>query len=572
MNENKQICVNGVNYTFKELFDVNLTLSYENDNWEEWHILREFISNALDSVRGDTSRISIQTDVGFITIRDTGDGYPLVYAKRIGASNKRDDAELIGNFGEGVKLSLLACVRKGIKVLLLSRNWLIEPKAVLVDDQFVLMYSIYESEASITGTSVIIEANIAAMEIIDNLKQYFLQFRNDSDCLHGDINNGIFPMIDQKAMLYNKGVFIKEISALYSYGVNLEGLNRDRDLISHSNIAWAIKSVWNNVDNPCLIKTLITASTLHSSERDKLAELYYTVSPVNLAPWAAAFTELFGYKALLYTNDLAEREAVALGYDVISCDYRIADILQRAGIKNDTETLSDNYEFRFTDRLEQDEAEILNRVYALAELLGADIPKNVKIFDEYANHPDILGIYNQRSKQVYMRKNVLAAGLEEALSVFLHEANHHISGSDDVSRKFADSLCQMLSNLLLRYASEVGIKSTVQINQTEIILPSQLPAVMSVYANVISIGNRMYIYTPVGTVEVELPIILASPVCVMKKLIVNKQRLTLKLPGKLIAALEYSSHDTPLSCIVKINGLAGDSYMQDDIHQIGEVV
>ena len=554
MDHQNEIAVNGVNYTFKEEFDVNLTLTYENDNWEEWHILREFISNALDSVRGDTAKVSISSSDGYITIRDTGDGYPLVFAKRIGATNKKDDTDFIGNFGEGVKLSLLACVRRGIKVLLLSREWLIEPKAVLMENQYVLMYSIYETDTPVIGTTVVIEANAAAMEIIDNLGQYFLQFRSDNEILHGDMNSGIYPMADQKARLYNKGVYIKDITALYSYCVNLERLNRDRDLISNSDIAMAIKKIWDTVDSPCLIKPLIVASTWPYRQRNKLVELYYGISSVSTDAWATAFTELFGSKALLYTNDLAAREAMELGYDVVNCDYHISDILRPAGIRNDTETLADDYEFTYTDKLEHNEAVTLDKLYALVGLLDTDILKDVKVFEEYANHPDIRGIYSPRLNQVFLRKNLLATGVQEALTVYLHEVNHRISGSDDYSREFADSLCQMLSKLLLRYASEVGIKTTAQINGTDLYLPFQLQTGTTNYANFIAVGNRLFIYTPDSSADIELPLVLASPLCGIRKFIMRKDGyLMIKLPTKISAMLSYTNCDNQLNCVVKFS-------------------
>jgi hypothetical protein len=216
---------------------------------------------------------------GFVTISDTGDGYPLVYAKRIGATNKRDSKDYIGNFGEGVKLSLLSCVREGIGIRLLSRDWMIEPKIKAIEGQDVLIYDIYITDAPITGTTVIMEAVPEITAIVNNLGLYFLHFRSDQDCLYGDIGSGIYPLADKTARLYNKGVFVKEITALYSYGVSLEGLNRDRDVISHQDVAQAVRRIWENVDNPCLIRPLIIAATKDFREREGLLELYYSISP-----------------------------------------------------------------------------------------------------------------------------------------------------------------------------------------------------------------------------------------------------------------------------------------------------
>jgi hypothetical protein len=548
----EQVMTHDASYRFVEEFDVNLTLSYENDNWEEWHILREFISNALDSVGGDAAQVTIHSEDGFVTITDTGVGYPLVYAKRIGATNKKDNVDFIGNFGEGVKLSLLACVRKGISVRLLSRNWQIVPKANIIENQVVLMYDIYEADTNIQGTAVVIEANINVMEIINDLPNYFLHFRNGTDCLFGDINNGIYPLINSTARLYIKGVYVKDITALYSYGISLDSLNRDRDVISPSNISQAVKNIWERVDNPGLIKPMIKASALPYCERDKLVELFYGIYPNNPKAWADAFIELYGARTLLHTDDIAEREAAALGYEVINCEYHIKDILNRAGIKNDTETLSDDYELTFVKHLEQDETAMLNRVYELADILKLDIPHKVKVFEDYANHPNIPGLFNQRSHQVYMRKDVLHSTVEEALNVYLHEANHQMTGLDDSSRGFADNLCHMLSSLLLRYANDIGVKGQAHLSRTgDISLPIPYTASQPMYVNVVAVGKKLLIYTTAFSLEIELPVTLSSPICGLKKLTSKDRRHVVKLPGKLISVLAYGDMDATMNCVTR---------------------
>jgi hypothetical protein len=244
------------------------------------------------------------------------------------------------------------------------------------------MYSIYESLESINGTSVIIEASDRVSEIINNIGRYFLHFQNNNDCLYGSVSHGIYAPNGSTACLYNKGVYVKDITALYSYAVSLENLNRDRDVISHNHVAQAVASIWKDVDKPEIIKSLIQASTLPYKERDKLVELYYYPATHQPDAWLAAFTELYGSNALLYTDWLAEREAVALGYTVVNCDYKIADILRSAGVKNDTAALDDDYEFNFVDhdQLEAEEAVTLDRLYALVNVLGINVPKDVRVF------------------------------------------------------------------------------------------------------------------------------------------------------------------------------------------------
>ena len=224
--------INGVVYHYSEQFDVNLTLQYENDRWSEWHIIREFISNALDAVDGQIDSFSLSEEDGFIHIHDLGSGYPINYAKRIGASSKKNEEQSIGQFGEGTKMAILTCLRNGIKVRLASQNWLIIPKSIPIDDDLdVLVFDIYKSDETIQGSLVSIETTQEIKEILKDKGQYFLQF-STLPPLHGTMDQGIFPSAG-KAKLFNKGVYIKEIDALFTYGISINQLNRDRDLIEY---------------------------------------------------------------------------------------------------------------------------------------------------------------------------------------------------------------------------------------------------------------------------------------------------------------------------------------------------
>lgn len=179
-----EITVNNIVYTLTEQFDVNLTLQYENDRWNSWHIVREFLSNALDAVEGDSSKVHITNDLGYINIADDGNGFPIVYAKRIGASSSKYNNDRIGQFGEGSKMAILTCVRKGIDVRLASQDWLIIPRIITVEEDLeVLVFDIYKSNSYITGSLVSIEANAQIKDLLGIRQDYFLHFNSASPLL-----------------------------------------------------------------------------------------------------------------------------------------------------------------------------------------------------------------------------------------------------------------------------------------------------------------------------------------------------------------------------------------------------
>ncbi|HYE10509.1 MAG TPA: hypothetical protein VEF53_10065 [Patescibacteria group bacterium] len=537
--ELKNKLVKGVVYTFKGTFDVNLTLNYENETWSEWHILREFISNALDSVNLNTNDIKISIEDSQVLIHDDGPGYPLVMVKRIGASSKKNDPSTIGQFGEGSKMAMLTCLRKGIQVSLCSQNWLIIPKVVELEGQMVLMYDIYESDEYISGSTVIIEATPEIKEIVEHIEDYFLHY-SEGQCLFGNSDCGIYPLEKGNSKLYNKGVYIREIDGIFSYAINIERLNRDRDLINHSDVAYRIRDIWENVNDKELIKQLLQASSLPSAQRSKLIEFYCSIYTFHPQIWSEAFRELHGDNACLFTDDFAEREATVLGFKVVRLENSMANILRGAGIRYDREGLADDFEFVFSTVLDKSESTTLQRLPMFAKLAGFDVPEEVKIFEEYKLHPDIPGLYDAEKQQIYLRKDLLKSDFKEALYVFLHETCHHSTGADDISREFADALCRKLAGILLKYVSDVGIEEELLITSKGIELPNSFSfAANEMNAIVIVAFEELIIKAAGRTLKAVIPTV-DKPYLWSRRIILKNNRFVVPLPSQLYESLPRS--------------------------------
>lgn len=528
-----EIIINGTLYIWQEEFDVNLTLAYENDTWSEWHIIREFVSNALDGVGMDITLVDIANHDGHIQIKDSGNGYSLVYAKRIGATSKKGDASTIGMFGEGVKMSLLTCIRKNIKVMLASMDWLIVPKMVEAEGQQILFYDIYHAEQPMNGSLVVIEATKAITNVISNLHDYFLHYSKDK-CLSGDQYNGIYPLKNGVSRLYNKGIYVKDLQGLFSYGISIEKMNRDRDTISYSDIGYKVRDIWEEVSSIELVKALLQQAVRPSSECDRYIEFYASNYSNHPHVWAKAFMELYGENARLFTNDIAAREAEALGYQPINVEHNISRILKHGGIKTDEDGLSDDYEFIFSQELSREERSVLDLLPLYANIAGMQIPETVKVFDEYRSHDDISGIYNHRNNQIYIRRDVLAGDLEKALRIYLHEVNHHATGSDDMSREFADNLNNLLANMIIRYTREVGVDVELEVNTKGIILPEDFTLSASdMVAAIVTMGNEFSIKVADKTIRTITPRPVDKTILCMRKVVICKGRFVVPLPQEL---------------------------------------
>lgn len=495
----ENVLINGMSYMYQEQFDVNLTLQYENDRWSDWHIIREFLSNALDAVDGQIDAFSLIEEDGFIHIQDHGKGYPINYAKRIGASSKKNDEQSIGQFGEGTKMAILTCLRKGISIRLASQDWLIIPKCMPIEDDLdVLVFDIYKSDQSIQGSIVSIVATPEIKDILKDKEQYFLQFSSKNP-LSGSMNQGIFP-ITGKAKLYNKGVFIKDIDAMYTYGLSINQLNRDRDLVDDDTLSRNIREIWNNVDNPQLIQRYFEESNriANGVVSSKFKEFNYCIYPELSVRqiWVDTFYSLFGPKAIISTNDLASREAACLGHSPIRLDYCGRSLTDYIGIPKDIDVVSDDYEFAWVENLNDREEKRLSFFKQVTDLLALECPDTVKVFDSYAKSDNVVGLYNPDKDEIYMRRERLSGNLEEALETFIHELNHKSTGADDSDRRFADGLSKLSSKLLLEYLKTVGIPTKLKLTERGFKLPSsfsyQADKLMS---TITAIGNQIMIHT-----------------------------------------------------------------------------
>jgi len=495
----ENVTINGVLYRYSEQFDVNLTLQYENDRWSEWHIIREFISNALDAVDGQTDAFSLSEEEGFIHIHDHGSGYPINYAKRIGASSKKNEEQSIGQFGEGTKMAILTCLRKGISVRLASQDWLIIPKSIPIEDDLdVLVFDIYKSDEAIQGSFVSIEATQKIKEIIKDKGQYFLQFSTLS-AMYGTMNQGIYPSVG-KAKLFNKGVYIKDIDALYTYGISINQLNRDRDLIDDEKLSQKIRDIWNKVDNPSVIQSYFEESsrTANGATSSNYKEFNYCIYPEweVRQNWVDTFYSLFSSKAIISTSDLASREAACLGHSPIRLDYFGRTLADFIGIPKDVDVISDDYEFTWTDSLNEHEEKRLSFFKQVTDLLALECPDTIKVFESYAKSENVVGVFDSDKDEIYLKRERLGGNLEEALETFIHELNHKSTGADDSDRKFADGLSSLSTKLVLRLLKTVGIPTKLKLTDRGFKLPKnfsyQADKLMS---NITAIGNQIMIQT-----------------------------------------------------------------------------
>lgn len=521
-------------YVFSETFDVNLAADYEIDRWDIWHMIREFVSNALDAVDNNPNLVNILREEDFIDIVDKGNGYPIVYAKRIGASSKRDDASSIGQFGEGTKMAMLTALRRGLAIRLASQDWLIAPKLVEVEEGLqVLAYDIYKATEPITGSIVSIEAADCVRSVIGSLSDRFLQF-NDAAPLNGQSNTGILPRGEQ-ARIYNKGVYIRDIDALFSYALSLDKLNRDRDLIDEQVLSKAIAETWGRVDDSELITTYFSESERvgNLGVSSKLLEFKQVVYPVSRA-WLCTFRELYGDKAVLFTDALAAKEAALLGFKPVKLEYYGRFVAEMLGVKRDTEVCRADYEFSWAQQLSNKEQGRLTMFRKIAELVGLEAPSEVRLYDSYTKSEFVLGLFNSGKDEIYLRRDHFNGAMVEAFDTYLHELNHRATGADDYDRSFADGLSRLASRLALRLAEDIGFSTPLKVTPRGVQLPRSLSlSADSMKCRVATLSGQVLIEVGECVLQAPVPGVILRPYATERDITYYKGSFYANMPSSI---------------------------------------
>ena len=104
-------------------------------NWNDWDILREFVSNALDAEDGKWDKLDIDVSDGSLSIQnfvkqlDIKDFY-------IGYSSQRKNIKTnyIGRFNEGMKIAIVSALRLGYKIEIRFGKFVANPSAVETED------------------------------------------------------------------------------------------------------------------------------------------------------------------------------------------------------------------------------------------------------------------------------------------------------------------------------------------------------------------------------------------------------------------------------------------------------
>ncbi len=211
--------------------------------WGSWEGIRELVQNAKDAETEFGAGFDVTWRPEDGRLRLTNEGCTLdTKAMLFGHTTKAGSASTIGQFGEGLKLGVLALVRAGhsIKIRTGSEVW--EP-SIQHSDQFdcnVLSFKVTGGRAPKNRVSVEIDGVYNWPEWRERFT--FLADKQGVNTRNGTLYEG------RPGDVYVKGIWVmNEEELLHSYNFLDVKVDRDRNMVYSWDIRWATKEIWLNL-------------------------------------------------------------------------------------------------------------------------------------------------------------------------------------------------------------------------------------------------------------------------------------------------------------------------------------
>lgn len=214
--------------------------------WGAWEGIRELIQNGRDAEVELSAPLTVDWQKGKLRIENEGCTLPHE-ALLLGHTSKYGRQELIGKFGEGLKLGILALVRAGHKVKIRSGEEVWDPK-IERSETFkadVLVFNITRGRTE--RDRVRVEIDGVSREDWDSMKDRFLFLDRQvaTDEIVATDHGELLLSEGKRGRVFVKGIFVSYDEKL-NYGYNLADadLDRDRRIIHSYDLQSRTRRIW----------------------------------------------------------------------------------------------------------------------------------------------------------------------------------------------------------------------------------------------------------------------------------------------------------------------------------------
>jgi len=475
----------GRKYAYEDTLETNISTDYVDENtssaWGEWELVRECMQNIMDeadhAAQSNGGHLSDHLEICTVDyargdtpwwyLRDKGRGADVANILYLGLSGKRGQGRR-GEKGEGQLLAFLVAARKDIAVIFASQDYLLIPRVSNGNSHPHLVLDLYRARTPIKGTRIFIERTTLVDHYVERRRDYFpdLVKPRARGSERSPSKRKMFEPKDGEPKLYLKGIFVRDIDALFSYNLSKSRISRDRDLVSEEDLVDELAEIWSEVVNYRQIKVLLNQATHWSPSALEMRISLFDLDKPQKVAWRKAFRELAGCaRSVLWTNDLIAREARRKGYVVCRIEQQsVFDALVRAGVKRDCDVAKQADPYKELAPIKREVAlfEALEEVATLCQWGNSrklKVFKSTGVDSEYDNR-----LAFQRGDYLYFkRSHIEGSAFGDLLHTFVHEETHRQFNAPDESREFEDGQGKLWFDVV-KYASPYVNKQLVAWN------------------------------------------------------------------------------------------------------------
>lgn len=416
----------------------NLTISADYcSSWGIWEGVRELVQNAADandnghemSVRFSPNRDDSETG----TLRIANEGVKLDLSVWLMGTSSKADGNSRGHFGEGLKLGVLALVRKGLDVKIVNddESWTptLEESETFAGSR-VLTVTTRKRES--TGKFVI-EVPFAR-EAWESIKPRFL-FLAKPKRMKETPSADVILDENYKGSVYVKGIFVEHNPKLEAgYNLKRVSVDRDRRMVNRYEAEDAMAQAWAVVatQSPATVRSYLVPM-LEKGAAD-IADLRYRIGDETRKALVEGFVEKYGPTALAVRTVADAREAEHYGRrGVVQPDAFVAILEQelktveqlRRELADATTRLYSWSEF--SDEEQTTWAKVMLLVEAAAKVTGYDPVESRTTIVDFRD-ANLSGTYSNGDGAIKIAKRLLS-NRRELVRVLVHEVAHG-AGSD----------------------------------------------------------------------------------------------------------------------------------------------
>lgn len=402
--------------------------------WGAWEGIRELVQNGRDA-EVEFNAPLVVSHLG-TTLRIENEGAELPHeALLLGHTSKSERGDLIGKFGEGLKLGLLALVRAGRAVKIRSGSEVWVP-TIARSEKFnadVLVVDIQGGREN--NKRVRVEVGGVTSSEWQDLRQRFL-FLNKTSKEEVVYNSGGDLLLDksQAGKIYVKGIFVQQVPLLvYGYNFNDADVDRDRKMISSYDMEYKTKKIWcESVGRrPNLFENF---HQLVEDGKDDVRNFdSWTAStlPVEVVDRAAKeFLATYGAEAVPVANMNESAEIAHYGKRGIVVQPQHQALLERklGKLEDVRKKLNQEaqVEYSFVELSQAEQLVYVQAVQWLKDAGVADLQALLKLHVVSFRSADLEGLY--KDGEVFMARQCLR-DLGVATRVLIHEVSHR-AGDD----------------------------------------------------------------------------------------------------------------------------------------------